>query len=77
MARKKYSGLCEVDILDKIARADLSNMRRERQGRHARPCWPSLKKFLMKMLWEASGIFVLVSALVQDLIKMFPCDQHL
>lgn len=65
MARKKYSELCEVEILDKIAREDLSNMRREKQGRHARPCWPSLKKkILMKILWEASGIFVLVSALV-------------
>lgn len=36
-----------------------------------------IKKFLMKILWEASGIFVLVSALVQDLIKVFPCVQHL
>lgn len=34
------------------------------------------KKFLMKILWEASGTFILVSALVQDLIKVFLWDQH-
>lgn len=46
--KEKILGLYEVEILDKVAREDLSNTRGERQagqGMHARPCWPSLKFF--------------------------------